>query len=159
MTSVYYSFYYEGDVSRVQLVRNIGALEKQPLLTPQKWEEVEKAGTAAIEKWIADNMKYKSAVVVLIGEHTASRPWVIYEIQKAWADKRPLVGIRIHGLSDFGTAGKPGADPFVKAGITSTIPIFDPTEKDWRGAIDTQATYKVLAANLETWVTRGVKAD
>ncbi len=158
MTSVYYSFYYEGDVNRVQLVRNIGALEKQPLLTPQKWEEVEKAGTAAIEKWIADNMKYKAAVVVLIGEHTASRPWVIYEIQKAWADKRPLVGIRIHGLSDFGTVGKPGADPFVKAGITTSIPIFDPTKKDVWGTIDSQATYKELTNNLETWATRGVKS-
>jgi len=159
MTSVYYSFYYDGDVNRVQLVRNMGALEKQPLLTPQKWEEVEKGGAAAIEKWIADNMKYKSAVVVLIGEFTAARPWVIFEIQKAWADKRPLVGIRIHGLSDFGTAGKAGADPFVQAGITKSIPIFDPTQMDWRGVIDTQATYSDLATNLESWVTRGVIAS
>ncbi|WP_353939677.1 TIR domain-containing protein [Micromonospora sp. b486] len=29
-------------------------------------------------------MAYKKAVIVLVGQETASRPWVIYEIEKAW---------------------------------------------------------------------------
>ena len=33
--SVFYSFHYERDVNRVQLVRNINALEGQPLLNSQ----------------------------------------------------------------------------------------------------------------------------
>jgi hypothetical protein len=156
MTSVFYSFNYDRDVNRVQLVRNIQALEKQPLLTAQRWEEVERSGKAAIAKWIDENMKDKSAVVVLIGQETAGRPWVIYEIEKAWADMRPLLGVRIHGLSSFGTVDRPGVNPFQKAAVTaSSIPVFDPTQTGFGGTIDSQATYNYLAQNLESWVGRG----
>lgn len=103
-SSVFYSFHYERDVNRVQLVQNINALEGQPLLTPQAWESVRRRGTAAIAAWIDDQMKYKKAVIVLVGHETSSRDWVQYEIKKAWTDKRPLLGVAIHGLSSFGTA-------------------------------------------------------
>ncbi|TIH29826.1 TIR domain-containing protein [Subtercola vilae] len=156
MTSVFYSFYYKRDVNRVQLVRQINALDKQPFLTAQKWEEVERNGSKAVAQWIDDNMKYKSAVIVLVGQETANRPWVKYEIEKAWADRRPLLGVRIHGLSSFGTTDKPGADPFAKANITGNVPIFDPTKTDIWGKIDSQATYKSLSDNLEGWAARGV---
>jgi hypothetical protein len=45
--SVFYSFHYERDVHRVQLVRNIQALEGQPLLNSQDWEQVRRRGEAA----------------------------------------------------------------------------------------------------------------
>ena len=38
--SVFYSFHYKRDVYRVQLVRNINALEGQPVLNAQDWEEI-----------------------------------------------------------------------------------------------------------------------
>lgn len=63
-------------------------------------------------------MAYKSAVVVLIGAQTAGRRWVKYEIEKAWNDKRKLVGVHIHGLA--GTNGRTdskGANPFVQIDI------------------------------------------
>src|SRR2546423_940431 len=101
--TVFYSFHYTRDVHRVQLVRNIDALEGQPILNSQQWETVRRGGTPAIQKWIDGEMAYKRAVVVLIGKETASRPWVKYEIQKAWSIKKPLVGLRIHGLSSMGT--------------------------------------------------------
>ena len=57
-------------------------------------------------------MAYKRAVVVLIGQETASRPWVLYEIEKAWNDKKPLLGVRIHGLASMSSgADSRGADP------------------------------------------------
>ena len=153
--TVFYSFHYERDVNRVQLVRNIKALEGQPLLNAQDWEAVRRRGQQAIIDWIDEQMKYKRAVVVLIGQETASRPWVIYEIEKAWKDKKPLVGIRIHGLADFGNgADRQGPNPFDKAAGVSGIPIFDPTRTDWRGNIDTKATYANLADNLEHWVAQ-----
>jgi hypothetical protein len=100
--TVFYSFHYDRDVHRVQLVKNINALEGQPILNSQEWETVRRGGTTAIQKWIDGQMAYKRAVIVLIGKETASRPWVKYEIQKAWADKKPLLGISnswhlIHG--------------------------------------------------------------
>ena len=152
--TVFYSFHYDRDVSRVQLVRNINALEGQPLLNAQGWEAVKRRGQQAIVDWIDEQMKYKRAVVVLIGQETAGREWVIYEIEKAWKDKKPLVGVHIHGLSSFGTADRKGANPFDKASGVSGIPVFDPTVTDWRGDIDTKATYAALVNNLEHWVAQ-----
>lgn len=96
--TVFYSFHYERDVHRVQLVRQIGALEGQPLLGAQQWEAVRRQGEQAIKDWIDKQMAYKRAVVVLIGQETASRPWVLYEIEKAWRDKKPLVGVTSRGV-------------------------------------------------------------
>ena len=155
--AVFYSFHYEHDVNRVQLVKNIGAVEGQPLLNSQGWEQVRRGGDAAIEKWIDDQMKWKTAVIVLIGKQTASRDWVQYEIQKAWNEKRPLLGIRIHGLSSMGTVDAAGANPFDKVSGVSGIPIFDPTQTDWAGNIDSKATYNYLKDHLKTWATQGKK--
>lgn len=152
--TVFYSFHYERDVNRVQLVRNIDALEGQVLLNAQDWEAVRQRGQQAIVDWIDEQMKYKRAVVVLIGRETASRPWVIYEIKRAWNEKKPLVGVYIHGLSSFGSADRKGANPFDKASGVNGIPVFDPTQTDWRGDVDTKATYSTLAGNLENWVAR-----
>lgn len=153
--TVFYSFHYSRDVHRVQLVKNINALEGQPILNSQQWETVRRGGTPAIQKWIDGEMAYKRAVVVLIGKETTGRPWVKYEIQKAWSIKKPLVGIRIHGLSSMGTVDSIGGDPFTDAGL-SGVPIFNPTVKNWQGGIDSQATYRALVANIEQWVSQGV---
>jgi hypothetical protein len=153
--TVFFSFHYDRDSSRVQLVRNFNALEGQPLLNSQEWESVRRGGDATIKKWIDDQMNYKRAVIVLIGQETASRPWVKYEIERAWAAKKPLLGIRIHGLSSFGQVDKPGGDPFSVASGPYGVPIFDPTASDWRGVIDSKATYNNLAQNIETWAEQG----
>ncbi|MER7272040.1 TIR domain-containing protein [Micromonospora carbonacea] len=151
--SVFYSFHYKRDVHRVQLIRNINALEGQQILNPQSWEEVQRRGDRAVQEWIHNQMAYKKAVIVLVGQETASRPWVKYEIEKAWADKRPLLGIRIHGLSSLGSIDRQGANPFNEA---AGIPLFDPTVKDMRGNTDSRATYNKLVENLEWWSGQGV---
>lgn len=158
--AVFYSFHYDRDVHRVQLIRNMGKLDGQPLLNAQEWERVRRQGTSSITRWIDEQMKYKTAVVVLIGKETASRPWVQYEIERAWDLKKPLLGIRIHGLSSMGTTDSPGQDPFTKItgyeGRNPGIPIFDPTMIDWYGKIDSQATYRNLAYSLVSWSAQGV---
>ena len=157
--TVFYSFHYKNDVHRVQLVQKIGALEGQPLLNAQEWETIEGQGQAAVRKWIDDQMKYKRAVVVLIGSKTAQRPWVKYEIEKAWAEGKPLLGIKIHGISSMGSVDAEGANPFEAADVPSNeIPVFDPTRRDWNGKIDSKATYNYLAENLETWSGQGATA-
>ncbi|MDQ4113733.1 MAG: TIR domain-containing protein [Actinomycetota bacterium] len=152
--SVFYSFHYEQDVHRVQLVRNINALEGQPVLNAQDWETVRRGGTKGIQEWIDKQMAYKKAVIVLIGRHTADREWVIYEIERAWEAKKPLLGIYIHGVSSLGSVDAQGKNPFDKAAVGS-VPTFDPTVKDWNGKIDSQATYNELRNNIEAWSNRG----
>ena len=61
--SVLFSFHYDRDAWRVQQIINMGTLEGQTILNAQKWEEVKRQGDAAVKKWIADQMAYKSAVV------------------------------------------------------------------------------------------------
>ncbi|QQD76290.1 TIR domain-containing protein [Curtobacterium sp. YC1] len=157
--TVFYSFHYKQDVHRVQLVEKIGALEGQPILNSQEWESVQAQGQAAIQKWIDDQMKYKRAVVVLIGRYTSQRPWVRYEIEKAWAENRPLLGIRIHGVSSMGSVDTEGANPFDIADVPShRIPVFDPTQRDWAGNIDSKATYNYLADKIESWSGQGATA-
>jgi hypothetical protein len=39
-----------------------------------------------------------SCLVVLIGEDTAEREWIKYEIKKAWDDRKGVLGIYIHNI-------------------------------------------------------------
>jgi len=79
---VFYSFHFDNDVMRTQQVRNIGVIEGNKPVSANEWETARKT-PGGIEKWIDDNMKYKSCVIVLVGSETAQRPWVQYEIRKA----------------------------------------------------------------------------
>lgn len=154
--SVFFSFHYDRDVHRVQLVRNLNALEGQPVLNAQEWEKVKARGQKAVVDWIHQEMLYKKAVVVLIGKETATRPWVKYEIEKAWADKKPLLGVRIHGLSSLGDTDTTGSNPFKQVSGASNVPVFDPTVTDWSGRVDSKATYNKVRDNIENWSAQGV---
>lgn len=157
--SVFYSFHCDRDVHRVQAGPQLNALEGQPVLNAQEWETVSRGGETAIKNWLDKQMAYKE------GHHRPDRspdgrPWVTYKIEKAWADKKPLLGIHIHGLAPLndGTDLK-GLNPFDKASIGS-VPIFDPTVTDWNGKIDSKTTYNALRNNIESWLNRGaVKAS
>ena len=65
--SVFYSFHYDRDAWRVQQIIQMGALEGQPILNAQQWEEVKRKGDAAIEKWIAEYPPHWGPVVVPVG--------------------------------------------------------------------------------------------
>ncbi len=151
--AVYYSFHYSRDAWRVQQVVNMGAIDGQTILNSQAWEEIKRRGDAAIEAWIAEQMQRKTAVVVLVGTDTANRRWVRYEIAKAWDERRPLVGIRIHGLADRqGRTDLSGDNPFERVRlqgggtVASHVPLHSP------GGVGSQAVYASIRANLRQWV-------
>ena len=95
---VFYSFHFDNDVMRVQQIRNIGVIEGNTPVTANRWEEIKRKGDEAIKKWIRDNMKFKSCVIVLIGQVTASRKWVKYEIEEAWRQKKGVMGVYVHNI-------------------------------------------------------------
>lgn len=157
--SVFFSFHYDHDAWRVQQVANMGALDGQPILNSQDWEKVKRQGDAAVKRWIADQMAYKTAVV-LIGNQTAGRSWVRYEITEAWNNRKPIIGVRIHGLADRnGHTDRPGSDPF--AGIklanghtlADYVPVFTPS------GLNSQAVYASIKSNLPGWVSRAYKRN
>lgn len=152
--SVYLSFHYQRDHWRVQQVSQMGVLEGQPVLQPQQWEEVKRKGDQAIKNWIAEQMRGKSAVVVLVGNQTANREWVLYEIGYAWDNYKPLVGIRINGLKDSnGDTDAPGQNPLERVNLAggadtlaSHVPFYTP-----RGSTS-QQVHADISANLSSWV-------
>jgi len=151
---VFYSFHFDKDVMRVQQVRNIGGIEDNKPVSPNDWEQLKKSGNAAVEKWIDDNMKYRRCVVVLIGEETADRPWVKYEIKKAWEKEKGLFGIFIHNLKcPRNGKSKKGRNPFDEftfnsgAKLSSVIKCYDPSASD---------TYGDISQNIESWVATAI---
>lgn len=110
---VFYSFHYKPDNWRAAMVRNIGSIEGNKPASDNDWETVKKGGAAAIKKWIADQMKYRSCTVVLAGTNTANRKWINHEIIESWNDGMGVVGIHIHGLEDSGgDVSQKGRNPF-----------------------------------------------
>lgn len=149
---VFYSFHYTNDYWRVQQIRNIGAIDNIGSVASQEWEEVRYKSDTSIRNWIDEQMKYKRAVVVLIGSQTASRPWVRYEIKRAWDLRKPLLGIQIHGLKNQdGYTSHEGDNPFDSLGFpySAWIPIFAP-----RG-FDSKQKYADIRENLSYWISQG----
>ena len=152
---IFFSFHFGNDVMRVQQIRNIGVIEGNTPVSVNEWEEVKRKGDNAIEKWVDDNMKYRSCVVVLVGEETANRKWVKYEIEKAWNDGKGLLGIYIHNIK-CPRNGKcnQGVNPFdqftFKDGskLSSVVKCHNPNSYD---------AYNDIAKNIENWIETAAK--
>ena len=152
---IFYSFHYDNDVFRVQQIRNIGALEENKPVSANEWETVKRGGETSIKKWIDENLKYKSCLVVLIGTETANRKWVKYEIEKAWNDGKAVLGIYIHNLKcpRNGVCGQ-GANPFDSFTLnnngkllSSMVKCYNPKSYD---------TYNDIKNNLENWIEEAI---
>jgi hypothetical protein len=50
--------------------------------------------------WIDDQLQSTSVTVVLIGQETASRKYVNYEIEQSHSRGNGLLGVRIHNMKD-----------------------------------------------------------
>ena len=151
---VFYSFHFDNDVMRVQQIRNIGVIEGNLPATPNHWEQIKRSGKIAVQNWIDENMKYKRCIIVLVGSETANRPWVRYEIEKAWNDGKGIFGIFIHNLKcpRTGTCGK-GANPFdtfqLDNGqrLSSVVNCYDPNP---------MYAYNDIASNIEKWIDSAI---
>jgi hypothetical protein len=152
---VFYSFHYKNDVMRAAQIRNIGAIEGNKPVSENEWEEVKKKGDTAVEKWIDDNMKYRSCVIVLVGEETANRKWIKHEIKKAWKDGKGLVGIYIHNINcpRNGKCNK-GTNPFEQftfdddTKLSSIVKCYNPKSSD---------AYNDIKDNIEDWIEEAIE--
>ena len=130
----------------------MGVIEGNEPVAPNTWEQLKK-NNASVEKWIDENMSGKSCVIVLIGSETSLRPWVQYEIKKAWEDGKGLLGIHIHNLKcvNAGTCAK-GTNPFDSITFTRGDKVFVPKVYDPKP----NSAYADIAANLFTWVEAAI---
>jgi len=110
---VFYSFHYKPDCWRTSTVRSIGAIEGNKPAPDNDWETITGGGDEAIKKWIKEQMKYRSCTVVLVGNKTANRKWINYEIVESWVAGMGVVGIHIYGLKNRdGYISVKGENPF-----------------------------------------------
>lgn len=153
----FYSFHYKPDNWRASQVRNIGVIKGGKPVSDNDWEKVKKGGDASIKKWIKEQLKGKSVVIVLIGKNTSKRKWVKYEIKKAWKQGKSILGIYIHNLKDNdGNKTKKGKNPFKditvkKQSLSKIVKTYNPPSAKSKKA------YNHINDNLSKWIEEAVK--
>lgn len=124
---VFFSFHYQRDIWRVNQIRNAGVVDASAAAgwsDASLWEEAKKKGDAAIKRLIDKGLKGTTVTAVLIGNRTAARKYVSYEIEQSLEQGNALIGIRIHGLANQdGTVDEPGDIP--EALARAKAPIYD----------------------------------
>ncbi len=156
---VFYSFHYKPDCSRAAQIRNMGVIEGNVPASDNDWEAIKKGGDAAIQRWIDGQLNGKSCAVVLIGEHTAGRKWIKYEIETAWNASKGVVGIYIHRLKDLdGKQSSQGRNPFDDftmnrdgKKLSSIIRAYNPPY------LDSKQVYAYIKDNLAAWIDEAIK--
>lgn len=115
--SVFFSFHYERDIWRANVVRNSWVTkpdrEAAGFWDASLWEETKKKGDEAIRRLIDQGLEDTSVTAVLIGAETASREWVRYEIEKSLERGNGLLGVYIHNIKNQdGKTDPEGPNPF-----------------------------------------------
>ena len=160
--SVYYSFHYAEDVHRVQLIRNMGVIEGNTITTPNDWETIARKGDQAIKNWIDQNLIGCSCLVVLIGEETSNRKYVLYEIESAWNRGMGVLGIYIDGLKDIESRiSRRGNNPFTRFKFQNpllrfNVPILDPNNYRFLRKLTSQDVYRIIEDNLEEYIEKAI---
>jgi hypothetical protein len=154
----FFSFHYENDVWRANIVRNSWVTkpdtEAAGFVDAADFEEVKKGGDAAIKRWIDKQLEGTSVTVVLIGSDTSNREYVKYELQKSYQKGNGMLGIYIHQLKDRnGNTSSKGSNMFGEIGKdASGNPVYfssDYTCYDW---VDNNGY-----ANLGSWIEAAAK--
>jgi hypothetical protein len=156
---VFYSFHYKPDCARAARVRNMGVVEGNKPTTDNDWEKITKGGSKAIQTWIDDQLDGKSCNVVLIGENTAGRKWIDYEIEAAWNNNKGVIGVYIHRLKDFdGNQATKGHNPFEhftmkdsQRKLSSIVKAYDPPYTD------SKEVYGYIQENLADWIEEAIE--
>jgi hypothetical protein len=101
---VFFSFEYEHDVTRANVVRQSGmtkGIEAAGYVDAAEFEKVKRKGDAAIQGWIDDQLRNTTVTVVLVGEHTCSSKWVTYEIDASKQRRNGLLGVDISHIDNL----------------------------------------------------------
>jgi hypothetical protein len=99
----FFSFHY-ADIMRVNNVRNAwkinapGREDKRQFFDRSLWESVQRKNPDGLKNLIRTGMAHASAVCVLVGTETWSRPWVRYEIARSVIDEKGLLAVHINSL-------------------------------------------------------------
>ena len=124
----FFSFHFDKDVWRANQVRNcnvVAGADVAGFFDHSEYEEAKRVGPDAIRRMIRRHLENTTVTVVLIGEETASRPWVQFEIEESIKRRNGLLGIHIHHLPDV--AGVRGwfRGPVPQIALGADFPTYD----------------------------------
>ena len=109
MKNVFFSFHYEKDINRANIVRNswvIRGNKEAGFIDKAEFEKIKAKGDKAVYDWIDDQLIGTSVTAVLIGEETCDRKFVRYELQRSYERGNKIIGIYIHNIVDMRTRTK-----------------------------------------------------
>lgn len=155
---VFFSFHYENDVWRANIVRNSWVTkpdtEAAGFVDAADFEEVKKGGDAAIKRWIDKQLEGTSVTVVLIGSDTSNREYVKYELQKSYSKGNGMLGIYIHQLKDRnGKTSTKGSNMFGEIGKDSNgKPVYFSSDYPCYDWVDNNGY-----SNLGSWIETAAK--
>jgi len=155
---VFYSFHYKPDSTRASKIRTMGVIEGNASASDNDWESITGGGDKAIQKWIDDQLSGRSCTIVLIGQNTAGRKWINYEIGKSWNEGKGLFGIYIHNLKDIAgyqtTKGNNPFDEFTmdrdKSKLSTIVKSYDPPY------YDSKQVYGYIHQNMVNWIEEAI---
>jgi hypothetical protein len=112
---VFFSFHYERDIWRANTVRNSWVTQDREaagFFDAGLWEEAKRKGDAAIKRMIDNALRNTSVTAVLIGNQTANRSYVKYEIEQSIDRGNGLLGVRIEKIKNSrGALDEAGPNP------------------------------------------------
>lgn len=156
--NAFYSFHYAQDAWRAAQVRNMGVVDGNVPAKDNDWEQIKRGGENAIKRWIKDQLSGRSVTIVLIGQGTAGRKWINYEIVESWNSGKGVLGIYIHNLLDENkNKSRKGSNPFDKitfnknSKLSSVVDSFDPPYTQ------SQDVHKWIKDNLSSKIEDAIK--
>lgn len=99
--NVFFSFAYDDVINfKVNVVRHSWLINNSEgtFTDGSIWEKEKTKGAAAIKELINSGMNKTSVTAVLIGETTANRRWVNYEIVKSFEKGNGILGVNINRI-------------------------------------------------------------
>ncbi len=155
---VFLIYHHRLDAFRAGQIRDSGLVEPGDLASDHVWAAITQAGDSSIRRWIDAQIREAECAIVLIGQITAGRKWIDYEIRRAWHSGLGLFGIHVHNLKNqYGSQTSKGPSPFAELaiedeprGLAGRLRCYDPPYLTSREA------YGYVCDNLQRWVERAI---
>ena len=125
---VFFSFYYENDLSRALVVKNNWALkenEESGFINKAEFEGIKRDGEDSIRRWIDKQLAGTSVTVVLIGSETLDSKYVQYEIEQSYERGNAIMALKIGKIKNLSQ----------KTSISQSVVKIVGKKKKWRAAL------------------------
>ncbi len=137
---VFFSFSYD-DVKnfKVNIVRNnwVAKNNAETFVDGSIWEKSKSKGEKVLRGLIADGLKGTSVTAVLVGENTANRRWVNYEIVKSFEKGNGIIAVHINRIKGRTGLTARGQNPLDRLGFSissdgSKIYFYELIDRKWK---------------------------